>query len=226
MMDAGAGERTVFLSNVPAGERERRFACSGRGGLHAHFSHAGAVCQAAVDAGPGIHCNLSIGAGDQRPGHRGVLARPMPLCARKGAGLLAGGYLFTALMSAVHALTFPGLFAAPVCLAPVRRRQRGFTFSGTAAFRASSLLMRFPQRSDRGAGVRGARRCRDGASPPFVLACRSVATFGQRLLPSILRGNHYTPAAILVVSRVWIAQSRWQRWLCRGGGRIRCWISG
>ena len=51
--------------------------------------------------------------------------------------LLAGGYLFTALMSTVHALTFPGLFAPSGLLDAGRRPRPGSTCSGTAAFRSS-----------------------------------------------------------------------------------------
>ena len=65
--------------------------------------------------------------------------------------ILAGGYLFTALMSSIHALTFPGLFAPGGCSMPARKRRRGFTCSGMAVFRCSFLAMRFTARSSHGA---------------------------------------------------------------------------
>jgi hypothetical protein len=52
--------------------------------------------------------------------------------------LLAYGYVFTAIMAVIHALTFPGLFAPTASSARDRRAPRGCTCSGTRGFRCAS----------------------------------------------------------------------------------------
>jgi hypothetical protein len=64
-----------------------------------------------------------------------LLYAQFPVSRSRALLALASGYLFTALMAVVHALTFPGLFAPAGCSAPDRRPPPGSTCSGTAGFR-------------------------------------------------------------------------------------------
>jgi diguanylate cyclase (GGDEF)-like protein len=121
----------------------------------------------------------------------------------KALSLLASGYLFTALMSSVHALSFPGLFSPagllgagpqttawlyvfwhagfPICViayalfGPARRSAPGVTVLFAAA-----------------AGVLAA-----------VCGLTLVATSASAVLPPIMRGNHYAPAETVVLSALW-----------------------
>ena len=117
--------------------------------------------------------------------------------------VMAGGYLFTALMSSAHALTFPGLFApagllnaGPQTTAWLYMFWHGgfplfviaYSFCGSEQPRrawTSMLLM---------AAVVGV----------LVIGCVVFATQGHRFLPAIMQENHYTRALILVVTSVWM----------------------
>ena len=121
---------------------------------------------------------------------------------------LAAGYLFTALMAIVHALTFPGLFAPTGLL-------------GAGAQTTAWLYMfwhgGFPLVVIAYAGLKGrpapAGRPAAGPGAPILLAAgiataavaavAVLVTDAPQALPAIMQGNRYTPAMILVVSSVW-----------------------
>ena len=128
---------------------------------------------------------------------------------RSGALLvLASGYVFTAFMTIAHALTFPGLFSPTGLLgAGVQSTAWVYMFwhGGYPLFVVAYVLLRdYEHRGDSG--------WRRAYVPVFVsvvgvLAAVSgfalLATAGQNLLPTIMRGNRYTPSMIVVVSSVW-----------------------
>ncbi len=91
MADA-AVEPTVVLSSSVAGPGEQRFCFCGHRRFDAGFSRASAVRAGAAAADAGLHPDLSIGAGDQRHGHRRVPARPAAIPA-DGRVDRAGGRL-------------------------------------------------------------------------------------------------------------------------------------
>ncbi len=127
------------------------------------------------------------------------VARAVPLL------VLANGYVFTALMTIVHGLTFPGLFSEsgllgagpqttawlymfwhggfPIFLIAYARA--GATPSGRRTGRARVILSSLL------------------AVMALVAALAVLATVGESLLPSIMRGNGYTPSMIGVVGTVW-----------------------
>jgi diguanylate cyclase (GGDEF)-like protein len=116
--------------------------------------------------------------------------------------VLAGGYLFTALMSSAHALTFPGLFA-PHGLLDAGPQTTAWLYmfwhGGFPLFVIVYALCNGEQpRRPYALMVVMAASVGD-----LVLACAVLATEGQRLLPAIMQENHYTPALILVVTSVW-----------------------
>lgn len=119
--------------------------------------------------------------------------------------VLAGGYLFTALMSVVHALTFPGLFA-PTGLLDAGPQTTAWLYVfwhvGFPIFVVAYACTR-PE---------GDRSRRDGAE--ILMGARTVvaavctfalaAIVDQNLLPPIMQGDHYTRLMIVVVSGVWL----------------------
>lgn len=121
----------------------------------------------------------------------------------KALTVLAGGYLFTALMSTAHALTFPGLFS-PAGLLDAGPQTTAWLYmfwhGGFPLFVIAYAYCGYEQ--PRHAGV----------LTPLMAAivfagvgvCTLYATSGQRFLPAIMQANHYTPALILVVSSVWM----------------------
>jgi diguanylate cyclase (GGDEF)-like protein len=119
--------------------------------------------------------------------------------------VLAGAYLFTALISGVHALTFPGLFSptgllgsGPQTTAWLYR----FWHSGFPLFVIAYAACR-PQQ-EQAPGVAAVALGTVGVVVAAAAACTLVATRGQGWLPDILQNNRYTPAATGAVSGVWL----------------------
>jgi diguanylate cyclase (GGDEF)-like protein len=118
--------------------------------------------------------------------------------------LLAGGYLFCALISSVHALSFPGLFTP-----------NGLLGAGpqTTAWLWVMWHGGFPVFVIAYAGYGREWDTAHGTVSVLLMAASIVvtvagltmlATMGQRLLPQIMQGSSYTPALTVVVSGVWL----------------------
>jgi signal transduction histidine kinase len=122
---------------------------------------------------------------------------------------LAAGYVFTALITVAHALTFPGLFA-PAGLLGAGPQSTAWIYmfwhGGFPVFVVAYALLK--TRPDDAQGL-GRRVWADvllavAAVSALVCAFTLLATAGQGSLPPIMRGNNYTPAMIAVVSSVWV----------------------
>jgi PAS domain S-box-containing protein len=137
-----------------------------------------------------------------------LLYAQFPAFRSRGLLLLAGGYLFTALMAIVHGLTFPGLFAPTGLLGAGPQTTAwlymfwhgGFPLMviGYALLKHSGEQGGAPRRSASG-GIAASVAAAAGA----VAALALIATLGQDALPPIMQGNAYTPALIGVVSSTW-----------------------
>jgi two-component system sensor histidine kinase/response regulator len=118
--------------------------------------------------------------------------------------VLGSGYLFTALIAAGHALTFPGLFAPGGLLGAGPQSTAWIYMFWHAGFPlfvlAYALLPREPARPHAGwaFGV-------PAAAVLLSAALVALATAGQGLLPAIMAGNRYTPAMLATVGSVWLA---------------------
>jgi signal transduction histidine kinase/CheY-like chemotaxis protein len=129
---------------------------------------------------------------------------------RGGALLaLAGGYLFSGLMTIAHALTFPGLFAAHGLLGAGPQSTAWlymFWHGGfAAAVMAYALLQRRdPDRDPFGAAPWAAVFGCAAAVVALVCGLTWLATAGAPALPAIMAGNRYTAAMIFVVGTVWL----------------------
>ena len=115
--------------------------------------------------------------------------------------VLAGGYLFSASLATVHALSFPGLFAAHGLLGGGAQSTAWlymFWHAGFPLFVIGYAL----------AGATTVAPSQVGAGALALLAAVAtltwIATIGEPLLPAIMQGNHYTPTLIFVVSSVWL----------------------
>ena len=122
-----------------------------------------------------------------------------------GLTLLAGGYLFTALMCIAHALTFPGLFASAGLLGAGPQTTAWlymFWHGGFPLFVIGYVYRRSSGRPWRGRGgaVASVLALVFGAA----FACAMLATALQALLPAIMQGNRHTPAMNIVVWSVWL----------------------
>jgi diguanylate cyclase (GGDEF)-like protein len=202
MADGQSHERSVFLSDQAAGRAECRFAAAVIGcstliflGL-APFARQPLtpvpafipIYQSALLINDLITVVFLLG---QSQFSRG-----------KALIVLASGYLFTALMSSAHALTFPGLFAPTGLLAAGPQTTAWLYMFWHGGFPLFVI----------GYAICGAGQPRRPYAPMLLMAalvgalvigCAALATKDPRFLPAIMQGDHYTPALILVVASVW-----------------------
>ncbi|HEX5126324.1 MAG TPA: MASE4 domain-containing protein, partial [Rhodocyclaceae bacterium] len=122
--------------------------------------------------------------------------------------VLACGYLFTACTAIVHALTFPDLFSPTGLLGAGPQTTAWlymFWHGGFPLFVIAYALLKSKD---------GAWRISD-KQPINATACvigtlvivglfTVLTSWGQRLLPAIMQGSHYTPVMIAVVGCVWV----------------------
>jgi signal transduction histidine kinase/CheY-like chemotaxis protein len=123
--------------------------------------------------------------------------------------VLASAYLFTALIAVAHMLTFPGLFAPTGLLGAGPQSTAWLYMFWHGGF--PLLVIGYALLPDKGRETRQPRRRAGGAVVSGVAAVVAavggltlLATAGQGALPAIMRGHHYTPAMIIVVSSVWV----------------------
>ncbi len=202
MADGHSHERPVFLSDQPAGRAECRFAAAVIGGSTLIFlglapfaklpltpvSAFIPIYQSALLINDLITVVFLLGQSQFARG--------------KALIVLAGGYVFTALMSSIHALTFPGLFAPEGLLGAGAQTTAWlymFWHGGFPLFVIAYALCDGEQ-PRRPYALMMVVAASVGA---LVLACAVLATVGERFLPAIMQNDHYTPALILVVSSVW-----------------------
>ncbi|HKQ64829.1 MAG TPA: MASE4 domain-containing protein [Methylomirabilota bacterium] len=122
--------------------------------------------------------------------------------------VLASAYLFTALMTIAHALTFPGLFAPTGLLGAGPQSTAWLYMFWHAGF--PLLVIAYARLEASPSEARGETNRPLGAivaSAAAALVAASVFTFvataGQDWLPGIMRGNHYSPSLYGVVAAVW-----------------------
>jgi signal transduction histidine kinase/DNA-binding response OmpR family regulator len=124
--------------------------------------------------------------------------------------LLASGYLFTALATVAHGLSFPGLFAAGGLLSSGPQSTAWlymFWHGGFPLFVAGYALLRGSEH-DRMRSRPANRLAIPGAAAAViivVLGFTLLATVGHDALPAIMAGSHYTAAMNFIVSAVWLA---------------------
>lgn len=124
--------------------------------------------------------------------------------------VLASGYLFTALMTVVHALSFPGLYAPSGLLGAGPQSTAWLYMLWHGCFPLFVIAYAQIKRTDGPPAQESGHQALGRVAIAFtaVLAAVStvtlLATAGQSMLPAIMDGNKYTPAMIAVVSSVWM----------------------
>ena len=205
MIEITAEDRTDFLSSLPAGRRERAFACAVVVVSAAIFLLVVPFAKVPLVPEPifipiyqsALLVNDTITAV--------FLLGQRQLSRSPGLSLLAGGYLFTALMSTMHTLSFPGLFSPTGLLGAGPQTTAWlymFWHSGFPLFVIAYARYGLRQ-APAGAG-RITIVSAVGAIVSLVCGFTLLATVGQALLPPIMQGNHYTSILIVVVSTVWL----------------------
>jgi two-component system, sensor histidine kinase and response regulator len=123
--------------------------------------------------------------------------------------VLAGGYVFTALMALAHTLSFPGLFSETGLMGAGPQSTAWLYMFWHGGF---PLAVIFYVRLGDGSGA--AEQPRGSAAAAIlvalaivlalVVALTALATAGHGMLPAVMRQSHYTPIEIFVISTVWL----------------------
>jgi two-component system, NarL family, sensor histidine kinase UhpB len=121
--------------------------------------------------------------------------------------ILAAAYVFTASITVVHGLTFPGLFAPVGLLGAGPQTTAWLYMFWHAGFPVFILAYAGFKRHSSVPGTAYHRQAVLGgiaAALALVIGCTLLATTGQAALPAIMQGHHYTPVMLGTVSTVWM----------------------
>ena len=123
--------------------------------------------------------------------------------------VLACGYVFTALITVAHALTFPGLFAPGGLLGASPQSTAWLYMFWHAGFPAVAIAYAWMKSRPGEEEQRSAHPWIDVllgivAAAAAAAGLTLLATAGAASLPPIMQGNRYTPAMIFVVSSTWV----------------------
>ena len=208
MARESAADRQVFLSTLPAGHGERRLALAVVLVSAAVFVIA--VPLAKVRLSPvwafipvyqsALVVNDLITAV--------LLFGQFAILRSRALLVLASGYLFTALMAASHALTFPGLFSATGLLGAGPQTTAWLYMFWHGGFPlvvgAYALLKDEGHQTTQPTRHSSVAVLSAGAAVlAAVCGLTLLATLAQHALPAIMQGNRYTPAMVTIVSSVW-----------------------
>jgi PAS domain S-box-containing protein len=199
-------EGGVFFSNRPIGSRGRRLAV-----IVVIFS-ALVFCAAAPFAGMRLPAAPAFVASYQSALVINDLITAVLIFAQFGILrarallLLASGYLFTAAVAIVHALTFPGLFAPTGLFDAGSQTTVWLYMAWHGGFPLLVLGYALLKRRDNQVqgSVAGAIATSVVAVGIAVFVVALVVTDGHDFLPVLLRAGRYTPIMIGVVSTVWL----------------------
>ena len=210
MQDTVTEERSVFLSTLPAGRRDRQLAMAVVALSTVVFLAAAPFAKNQLAPLPAfipiyesaLVINDLITA---------VLLLGQYACLRSRALLaLAAGYLFTAFTAMAHMLSFPGLFAPGGLLGATPQTTAWlymFWHGGFPLFVIVYAVLgkRDGQDAPRTGGRPGIAAVSTVAAVlASVCALALLGTTGVDALPAIMHGNRYEPAMALVVTAVWL----------------------
>ncbi|HEY4921653.1 MAG TPA: MASE4 domain-containing protein, partial [Xanthobacteraceae bacterium] len=201
-------EQRSFLLNSPARPLDRRLA----------LAVVGASCAIFAASAPFARVQLAP-VWAFVPSYQSALAindlitavllyAQFPAIRSRALLVLASGYLFTALMAVVHALTFPGLFASAGLLGAGPQATAWLYMFWHGGFPLAVIGYALVKGGGDTVGPAGrSSRVLVAACVVAVIAVVAafmlIATVGDAALPQIMQGNGYTQAMIGIVSSTW-----------------------
>lgn len=205
MLLSAVSKRTAFLSTAPADRRTRRIALAMALLSFAVFAAAAPFARVQLPALPAFIplYQSALAIGDLITAV--LLFAQFQVVRARAVLVLACGYLFTALMAVIHALTFPGLFAPTGLLGAGPQTTAWLYMFWHGVF--PMTVIAYALLKDTAPVENSARRLTMlslVAVAGAALALTLLATAGQKSLPPIMVGNSYTPQMILVVALVWL----------------------
>jgi PAS domain S-box-containing protein len=205
---AGTDERCAFVATLPAGRREYQCACAVVLVSLAVFVAAVPFAQVPLTPVwafiPSYQAALVLN--DLLTAV--VLFGQFRIVGSRALLRLASGYLFTAGLACVHALTFPGLFTAHGLLGAGPQTTAWLYMAWHGGFPVFVLAYALCQEDGKAAPIpcgRAAVAILTSGAAVLVLVggCTLLATVGHDTLPPIMQGHHYTPLMRHVVASVW-----------------------
>jgi signal transduction histidine kinase len=122
----------------------------------------------------------------------------------KGLLVLAGAYLFTALMAVAHLMSFPGLFSAAGLLGSGPQSTAWLYMFWHSGFPLALIAYaRLGSQSFAGQNVRTPIGACITAVAAAACAFTLFATAGHDWLPAVMEGSHYTLAQVIAIRAVW-----------------------
>lgn len=137
-----------------------------------------------------------------------LLVSQFRIARSKAILVLAAGYLFTALATVAHGLSFPGLFSDSGLFGAGTQSTAWiymFWHGGFPLFVIAYALLRGRCDDTTAHTGWGTVFAASVAVTIVVAGLTSLATVGHDLLPPIMRGSGYTAAMVGIVSTVWVA---------------------
>jgi diguanylate cyclase (GGDEF)-like protein len=206
MADEPTEQRSVFLSTLPAGRRERGVASAVVLASALIFLAAAPFARLPLAPVPAFIPIYESALVINDLVTAVFLFGQIYISRSRALLMLACGYVFTAAMTVAHALSFPGLFS-PTGLGAGPQSTAWLYMFWHGGF--PLLVIAYALGRD-DAGENARQRGGGGiilASAAAVLAAACglalLATAGHDALPVIMSGNNTTPALIVVVSVVW-----------------------
>ena len=123
----------------------------------------------------------------------------------RGLLLLAGAYLFSALMAVSHALSFPGLFASTGLLGAGPQTTAWIYFLWHGGFPLLIIGYALDRREGKDAGSAVVRIATCALTVLItVAALTALTTLGHAVLPPIMQGNHDASTKVFVAACCWL----------------------
>jgi signal transduction histidine kinase len=152
-----------------------------------------------------------------------LLVGQFAILGSRGLLVLAAGYLFTALMAAIHALSFPGLVAPAGVLGGNMQTTAWLYMFWHAGF--PLLVIAYTTLAE---PVKARAGALAGSAVAVVAAASGLTLLATEpgMLPAIMEGNGYTPLLVVVVSVTWLSSvaAAWVLWRRRAKTVLDLWL--
>ena len=204
-MTSVPADEPMLLSNMPAGLGERRLALAIIAGSTVGFVILAPFAQVPWPPFPAFIPIYQSALVINDVITVVFLLGQRPIARSDALTVLAGGYLFTALMCILHALTFPGLFAPAGLLGAGPQTTAWLYMFWHGGF--PLFVIGYAWRASAGrppSGRRGAVLRIIALVLAAAFGCALLATRLQFALPAIMHGNTHTPTMNVVVWSVWL----------------------
>jgi PAS domain S-box-containing protein len=198
-------DRSIFLSTLPAANRDRTVALAVVGVSSVFFACALPFARVPLIPVPAFVASYQSALAINDLITAILLFSQFAILRSRALLLLASGYLFTAAAAIVHALTFPGLFT-PAGLLNAGPQTTAWLYmvwhGGFPLFVLGYALLK-----DGGRKIRGSAGAAILGSVIAVGVAISavvwLVTIGHNTLPTLLSEGHYTFTTTVVASAVW-----------------------